>query len=120
MASTETVCIAATEKPSQAASRTRPREPIRYAAARLLPWPGASPCTAPATKAITSATGTNPGDCTAANSQSPKPATPTRSGRAVDAGREPVPVPAPTVQSADSWVASYTAFCPSGPRASVR
>ena len=47
--------------PSSTACQAVPREPTRYAATMVLPWPGSSACSAPSPAATTSTMATSPG-----------------------------------------------------------
>src|ERR1700677_285211 len=54
-AKTPAVCEAVTMSPSRKAWRAVPREPTRYAATIVLPWPGSSACRAPSPNAMKAA-----------------------------------------------------------------
>lgn len=50
------VCVNVTIAPRNAACFRVPRDPTRYAATIVLPWPGVSACAAPRTNAMPMAT----------------------------------------------------------------
>ena len=74
-ANTVAVCATVTVAPSANACRAVPREPARYAATIVLPWPGVRACSAPHPIATSRATSTKPTvrGCAGSTSDSSRP-----------------------------------------------
>ena len=63
------VCVHVTMLPKTIACRTVPREPTRYAATSVLPWPGCNACNAPNSNAVSSVPSTTPNELSPARNR---------------------------------------------------